>query len=65
MQKFGYAFVDTILKTVITSAIGDLKAIEQKKVDVILSNKVDNKNKKKRLRTHGIFFFIQKKEKSY
>ena len=40
MQKFGYAFADTILKAVITSAIGDLKAIEQKKVDVVLSNKV-------------------------
>ena len=60
MQKFGYAFVDTILKTVITSATGDLKAIEQKKVDVILSDKVNNKKSKKDL-GHMISFFIQKK----
>ncbi|KAI7858687.1 rRNA processing/ribosome biogenesis-domain-containing protein [Circinella umbellata] len=47
MQKFGYAFADTILKAVITSAIGDLKAIEQKKVDVVLSNKKTSGKKRR------------------
>ncbi|KAI9243822.1 rRNA processing/ribosome biogenesis-domain-containing protein [Phascolomyces articulosus] len=39
MQKFGYAFADTILKPVVLSAIDNLKAIEHKRVDVVVPDK--------------------------
>ncbi|KAI9496069.1 rRNA processing/ribosome biogenesis-domain-containing protein [Zychaea mexicana] len=39
LRKFGYAFADTILKAVISSAIDDLKAIERKKLDVVVPEK--------------------------